>query len=83
MECGEIIKSRFEPSHNLATAFKFIQKQELNDNEVKKYLHGEQIETPYTSNFVQVCYYGVPLGLGKAVQGQLKNYYPKGLRRNN
>ena len=83
VECGEIIKSRFEPSHNLATAFKFIQKQELNDNEAKKYLHGEQIETPYTSNFVQVCYYGVPLGLGKAVQGQLKNYYPKGLRRNN
>lgn len=80
VECGEIIKGRFEPSHNLSTVFNFFQKQDLSLEEVKKYLHGEQIETPFSSNFVQVQYLGVSLGLGKAVQGKLKNYYPKGLR---
>lgn len=82
VECGEIIKDRFEPAHNLATSFKFKQRQELSDEEVKKYLHGEQINTPFNKNFVQVCYHNIDLGLGKAVNGQLKNYYPKGLRCN-
>lgn len=80
IECGEILKNRFEPAHNLATAFKFNQQQELSYDEVKKYLHGEEIETPFIKNFVQVSYLGIDLGLGKAVQGKLKNYYPKGLR---
>ena len=82
IECGEIIKDRFDPAHNLATSFKFKQRQELTEEEVKKYLHGEQIETSFNKNFVQVFYHGVDLGLGKAVNGQLKNYYPKGLRCN-
>ncbi len=80
IDCGEIIKGRFEPGHNLATAFNFIQKQDLSLDEVKKFLHGEQINTPFSKNFVQVQYLGINLGIGKAVCGVLKNYYPKGLR---
>lgn len=82
IECGEIIKDRFEPSHNLATSFTFIQRQELNDLNIQKYLHGEQIDTIYSKNFVQLTYLSIGIGLGKAVNGNLKNYYPKGLRIN-
>ena len=56
-------------------------KHELNDDEVKKYLHGEEILSNITSKgYGVVTKNGYTLGGVKIVNGRLKNLYPKGLR---
>ena len=53
------------------------------DPRVAAYLRGEEIAAPELagkSGFAALLYEGAPLGGGKAVDGRLKNHYPKGLR---
>lgn len=83
--CGEVVKGRFVPSHALFSAIGLKSKNEINlslqDEELKKYLHGEVIPcNKIFSGYVAVKVEGIPLGFGKAVNGILKNHYPKGLR---
>lgn len=54
---------------------------DLDDIEVYKYLKGETIKKDLEfKGFCKVTYKKLGLGLGKYVDGVLKNHYPKGLR---
>ena len=84
---GEVKNGRFEPSHSLAMC---VKKEECKnvldlsetDPRLEKYLRGESVEDEEIANgWCIVCVHGYPLGLGKAVNGTVKNHYPKGLRR--
>ena len=83
---GEVKNARFEPSHSLATS---VKKEEcanvvelaLDDPRVEKYLRGETIESEGEGGWCVVCVAGYSLGLGKRVNGTVKNHLPKGLRK--
>ncbi len=81
---GEIKKGYFQPHHNLFSAmggdFKRKLDLPLNDKRLDKYLLGESIFADLENGYVAILADGVPLGGGKAVNGQIKNHYPKGLR---
>ncbi len=80
---GSIEKGRFEPNHNLFMAYhdEFKCKVELEDSEVKKYLHGEELSKDIGyKGYAVVTKGGCPLGGVKISGGKLKNLYPKGLR---
>ncbi len=54
---------------------------ELTREAAEKYLHGESLPCDKQKGWTLLSYQGYPLGFGKAVNGQMKNHYPKGLRR--
>ena len=59
----------------------FKNKIELEDADLKKYLHGEELMSKNTSKgYAVVTKNGYALGGVKMVNGRLKNLYPKGLR---
>lgn len=83
---GEVKNGRFEPSHSLAMC---INKEECTNvleldkdsEDVKKYFRGETLNASNLDNgWCLVCMDGFPIGLGKVVNGTVKNHYPKGLR---
>lgn len=83
LELGALKKDRFEPAHALALWLKHC-KNEISlspeSKELAAYLHGEAI--PCTVRgwcLVKVGAYS--LGWGKGDGNQLKNHYPKGLRK--
>lgn len=83
LELGTLKKDRFEPTHALALWLKHC-KNEISltpeSKELAAYLHGEAI--PCTVRgwcLVKVGAYS--LGWGKGDGNQLKNHYPKGLRK--
>ena len=84
VKLGEVIKSRFEPHHHFfkcfGNDFKNIIDLHEGDDRVEKYLHGEVIEADIGNGWCAVLYEGLVLGGGKAVDGMVKNHYPKGLR---
>jgi NOL1/NOP2/fmu family ribosome biogenesis protein len=51
---------------------------------VRAFLHGESItlwaNEDLGNGWCAVCVEGYPIGLGKAVNGVIKNHLPKGLR---
>ncbi len=81
---GEFKTRRFEPSHALAMSLKkedFSNVYELEEDELWRYLKGEEIEAreELKKGWVLMCYQGHPVGFGK-YSGKIKNHYPKGLR---
>ena len=83
---GEVKNGRFEPNHSLAVALKkeaFKNAVDLaeTDGRVEKYLRGETFEAEIQNGWCAVCVAGYPLGWGKAVNGTVKNHFPKGLRK--
>ena len=84
VKLGECINGRFEPAHALATS---VKKNECNNvvevtgEQAEKYLRGETFDYETENGWCLVCVEGYPLGLGKAVNGTIKNHYPKGLRK--
>lgn len=83
---GECKKNRFEPSHSLALSLQASEAKRTynyhyDDIEVAKYLHGETLNGKQGNGFGLITIDGYPLGFVKEVQGVLKNFYPKGLRR--
>lgn len=83
VKMGTIEKERFEPNHNLFMAYPevFNNKIELDDDGLKKYLHGEELFVQTTAKgYGVVTKNGYPIGGVKIVGGRLKNLYPKGLR---
>ena len=83
VKLGVIQKGRFEPSHTLFMACPemFKLKIELDEQELKRYLHGEELNKDIGQNlFAVVTHGGFPLGGVKVVANRLKNLYPKGLR---
>ena len=83
---GEVKNGRFEPCHSLATCVKKEECKNLvdfseTDTRLQKYLRGETFEDESVKNgWCVVCINGLPLGLGKAVNGVVKNHLPKGIR---
>lgn len=88
LRLGEVKNGRFEPSHSLALAttkneWKNAVDLSESDPRLEKYVHGETIEEATAKNgWCVVCVAGFPIGLGKAVNGVVKNHIPKGLRKN-
>jgi len=84
VKLGEVIKSRFEPHHQFFKCFGKDFRNVINltdgDERISKYLHGEVIEADIENGWCAICYKGLVLGGGKAVDGMVKNHYPKGLR---
>lgn len=86
IKLGDFKKGRIEPHHNLATVltpyeFKRRIKMDWNDQLAAKYISGEELELDkWINGWVVLSVNGLTLGLGKAVDGRLKNKYPKGLR---
>ena len=91
LHIGEFKKNRFEPSHALALA---LGSKDVvgwldfpaDSPNVLAYLRGESISAECQNDIPKGwCLVGVDgysLGWGKYAGGQLKNHYPKGLRRN-
>ena len=82
---GTFKKGRFEPAHALATALApeaFQSVVEVSEEEFAKYRHGETLSRPALTKkqTVLLTYQGHGFALGKAVNGTIKNAYPKGLR---
>ena len=83
---GEMKRNRFEPHHSAFTCgkvedFKNCVNLSLNSQDVKKYLHGEEISVDANlKGFLPVAIENMTVGFGKATNGVLKNKYPKGLR---
>ncbi len=77
-------KNRFEPAHALAHSLlegesgRFY---ELTQQEASAYLRGESIACGEQRGWLALSYAGYALGFGKASGGQIKNHYPKGLRK--
>ncbi len=81
---GELRKNYIQPHHQFFMALGkcFKRKIELapDSEELKKYLHGEEISAECENGWAVVMVCGCAVGGAKAVNGKLKNHYPKGLR---
>lgn len=81
---GEIKKNYILPHHQFFMAmgenFRRKIELELESNELKKYLHGEEIDTSLENGWAAVTVCGKTLGGVKVSSGRGKNHYPKGLR---
>ena len=81
---GEIRKNYIQPHHQffMAMGDKFKRKIELDpdSDEMKKYLHGEEIDVDCDNGWAVVNTNGCSIGGVKVVSGRAKNHYPKGLR---
>lgn len=84
LHLGTDRKNRIEPAHALALALNIEETDrtmELTEQEAERYLHGESLSCTSQKGWTLLTYMGYPLGFGKAANGQMKNHYPKGLRR--
>ena len=45
------------------------------------YIYGLSITTNHQNGYVILTYLSIPFGIGKISNKQIKNHYPKGLRR--
>ncbi len=81
---GEIRKNYILPHHQffMGMGKYFKRKIELSHNseEIKKFLHGEEIKTNCENGWAVVTVDGCAVGGAKVVSGIAKNHYPKGLR---
>ena len=81
---GEIVKGRLVPHHHFFSAYgkDFLYSADLDPDDPKliAYLRGEGFEYVIPNGWCAVTVCGIPIGGGKAVNGYVKNHYPKGLR---
>ncbi len=84
VKLGNIEKNRFIPHHQFFKCFGHCFKTVLDFGEdsleISKYLHGEGFDADAPDGWCVICCSGFILGAGKAVDGFIKNHYPKGLR---
>lgn len=82
---GTLQKNYFLPHHQLFSAYgnEMSRRLELagEDERISAYLAGETVSCDLPDGWCAVLVEGCALGGGKVVGGQLKNHYPKGLRR--
>lgn len=87
LHLAEVKKARIEPSHALALALPRGSARRTLDfpaeaPEIARYLRGETLSSSMEDNgWVLITTDGLALGWGKLSGGQVKNHYPKGLRR--
>lgn len=84
---GEVKKNYIQPHHQffMALGHLFKRKAEFppDSPELKKYLHGEEIDTDLENGWAVVTVNGCAVGGIKVTNGRAKNHYPKGLRLKN
>lgn len=85
LQLGFCEKDRFKPSHALALYLhpEEVQKNyELTSEQTIRYLRGETfpVDTDLKGWYL-LSVQGFSIGFGKAAGGQMKNHYPKGLRK--
>jgi NOL1/NOP2/sun family putative RNA methylase len=83
LQLGEVKKDRFEPAHSLAlwlNACKNSVSFSSDSAQIKAYLHGDVLPAQ-VKGWCLVQVDGYSIGWGKGDGQQLKNHYPKGLRR--
>ncbi|MFL1696213.1 RsmF rRNA methyltransferase first C-terminal domain-containing protein [Weissella kandleri] len=85
LHLGTFKKKRFEPSFALALAINPAQQKQvysLNLEEWRAYVHGDvfAISEELPNGWYLLVMNGNGMGYGKLVNGQMKNFYPKGLR---
>ena len=82
LHLGELRGKTFIPDHAAALAVPMRKCFDMDDEQVKSYLHGDVIPCAETlKGYVVMRYQGYALGFAKASDGMLKNHYPKGLRK--
>lgn len=82
VHAGSLKGKTFLPDHALALACPGTRRFETDEAGALCYLRGETLPCgEEMKGFYSVCCGGMPLGWGKASDGQMKNHYPKGLRR--
>ena len=85
VEVGELLKGRFKPCHSFFVAchglhFRNEISLSYDSDELRRYLSGNTLPVPVDMRgFAAVSVDGCTLGYGKAVDGVLKNHFPKGL----
>ena len=80
---GDLVRGRFQPSHALAMAagLSWARRVAPQGEDLARYLAGETLEVDAgLTGWCRVETAGCPLGLGKGVNGTLKNHLSKGLR---
>ena len=80
---GEVKKDRFEPAHALALWLKQCKNMvsfPADSNQIRAYMHGDVLAES-TKGWCLVQADGYSIGWGKGDGNQIKNHYPKGLRR--
>ncbi len=83
VKLGMIEKGRFEPSHTIFMSIPelFKHKIELSKEDLKKYMHGEELMSDIKDKaYGVITANGFAVGGVKITQGKLKNLYPRGLR---
>ena len=86
VELGEFDGKIFKPAHALAMSLKRAECKRfapLSKELAERYLRGETLECGLANGWYVVGLRDYPLGLGKVVNGVMKNHYPKGLRKTN
>lgn len=82
LQTGELRGKVFIPDHALALGAQIARQYPLTDTQARAYLHGETLPCEDTMRgFYAVTVDGYTLGFVKASNGQMKNHYPKGLRK--
>lgn len=83
LELGQLLRGRFEPAHAWALWLKDaknIADLPSDSEAIRRYLAGETISGAQTG-WTLIRVDGLTLGWAKGSAGQLKNHYPKALRR--
>ncbi|MBR3742078.1 MAG: RsmB/NOP family class I SAM-dependent RNA methyltransferase [Clostridia bacterium] len=82
LQFGEVKGKIFLPGHALALACSSLRTIPVTEDQARLYQAGQAL--PVDDNlrgFYTPAFNGLNLGWGKASDGQLKNHYPKGLRK--
>ncbi|MBR2066878.1 MAG: hypothetical protein IJ875_01210, partial [Solobacterium sp.] len=81
---GEVKKNRFEPSHNFFPCDYVRYKNciKIDEEILDVYYHGDVIRMEAPKGWAALSYEGKPIGGVKSDGKQLKNHYPKHLRKN-
>ena len=82
LQLGDIRGKVFVPDHALALAIDISPRFSLNDYSIASYLHGDAVQCDDSlKGYYAITFEGWQMGFGKASNGQMKNHYPKGLRK--
>ena len=82
LQLGEIKGRVFAPDHALALAWPVEPRMSVSEEQARDYQAGQVLPAPPgLRGYCAPALDGLPLGWGKASEGQVKNHYPKGLRK--
>jgi len=81
-DTNDLMRSLLSADHALALALTCKKRYPLEENEARAYQEGQVIPcSDGLRGWMTPVYQGLQLGWGKASGGQIKNHYPKGLRK--